>query len=283
LQEAAEWSSIPLVGEDGRQDAGGHSTTERVSVSEAARILETTVDALRKRVQRDSIAHEKDEDGRVWILLDTGRTRQAADQDTAGHRPDALLDAKDETISELRARVVSLEHSLEEERDARRRADTIIAQLTARIPELEPPREAPSEVAEETMEPTPSEPSGGPQEPVRRRARSWWKRYFGASMVGLLTALSFLHASGEQLPFPSPWGAEPQGLEQATATKSPTRIEQGVAPTPPQALPPAPAPEVAPAPTETSPHAPAPEPAPIPPVLEAPKPVAEEPVPAPTD
>ena len=35
-----------------------------------------TIDAIRKRVARDTIPHDKDEDVRVWMILDT-------DQDTA--------------------------------------------------------------------------------------------------------------------------------------------------------------------------------------------------------
>ena len=45
----------------------------RVSVQEAADRLGTTVDAIRKRVQRGTVAHEKDSDGRVWILLDVSK------------------------------------------------------------------------------------------------------------------------------------------------------------------------------------------------------------------
>src|SRR5215218_6044722 len=62
------------------QDTTGHSSTARVSLREAAERLGTTVDAIRKRVQRDTIAHEKDSDGRVWIFLDAGRTRQDTDR-----------------------------------------------------------------------------------------------------------------------------------------------------------------------------------------------------------
>jgi hypothetical protein len=49
--------------------AAGRSDARRVTVTEAAWILETTVDALRKRVQRGTIPHERDEYGRVWILV----------------------------------------------------------------------------------------------------------------------------------------------------------------------------------------------------------------------
>src|SRR5215203_3777691 len=70
------------------QDPAGHPSRSRVSVQEAAEHLGTTVDAIRKRVQRHTIAHEKDVDGRVWILPDTDRTRYAGDQDSAGQRQD---------------------------------------------------------------------------------------------------------------------------------------------------------------------------------------------------
>jgi hypothetical protein len=75
----------------------------------------------------------------------------------------ALISAKDETI-----RVH--EEQLRKEREVRRRADTIIAQLTqanaalaARVPELETPREAPGDpetAAEEPGAYTLGEPSG---------------------------------------------------------------------------------------------------------------------------
>lgn len=46
-----------------------------------------------------------------------------------------------DVIDELRDRVRYLEHQVEEERDARRRADTLLARLMDRVPELEPASE----------------------------------------------------------------------------------------------------------------------------------------------
>jgi hypothetical protein len=66
----------------------------------------------------------------VWILLDTGRPRQDADHDTTGHRQDAGGASLD-LAEELRERIRYLERQVEEEREARRRADTILAQLSA--------------------------------------------------------------------------------------------------------------------------------------------------------
>jgi hypothetical protein len=43
----------------------GRPSSNRFSVYEAAEVMGITVDAIRKRVARDTIPHEKDEDGRV--------------------------------------------------------------------------------------------------------------------------------------------------------------------------------------------------------------------------
>ena len=56
-------------------------------------------------------------------------------------------------VGELRDRVRYLEGQVEEERDARRRADALLAQLMQRIPELEAPQERPE--ASETVEHAP--------------------------------------------------------------------------------------------------------------------------------
>jgi hypothetical protein len=136
---------MPPVGQD-RQDWPGHSSGQRASVREAAELLGTTVDAIRKRVQRGTIPYKKDSDGRVWIVLD-------AVQDPAGHRQDtdqpqsdssALISAKDETIA-------ALHDQLEAERQAHAEARRIIAGLVERIPAIEAPSE-PSEDAETVEE-----------------------------------------------------------------------------------------------------------------------------------
>lgn len=82
---------------------------------------------------------------------------------------DALLEAKDEAISDLRQRVAFLERQLEGRAEEIRRRDHIIAALTERIaPAIEPPEhEKPAEARESTAEEptrraTPSG-AGGPQ------------------------------------------------------------------------------------------------------------------------
>ena len=146
-------------------------------MQEAAEVLGTSVDAVRMRVRRGSLGSEKDSDGRVyvWLNSDSSKTKPRVNGE-----PSALISAKDETI-----RVLS--EQLESEREARRRADTIIAQLTqanaalaSRVPELEAPQEQPgtSETVEE--EPERAEPRSdapGPERPAQ--PRPWWRRVFG--------------------------------------------------------------------------------------------------------
>ena len=123
------------------EDRSGHPSTERVSVPQAADHLGTTVDAIRKRVQRGTIPYEKDVDGRVWVLLDTGRPRQ----DSAGYRQDTGRPQSDTTglISELRAHNATLQTQLEAERQAHSEARRVLLSALEKIPSaIEPPTEA---------------------------------------------------------------------------------------------------------------------------------------------
>ena len=152
-------------------------TSRRLTVQEAAEVLGTSVDAVRMRVRRGSLESEKDPDGRVhvWVNGDSTETKPRLDGE-----PGALISAKDETI-----RVLS--EQLESEREARRRADTIIAQLTqanaalaARVPELEAPQKSPeaAETVEDEPERTGFRSSVGEAEEGAQRP--WWRRVFGS-------------------------------------------------------------------------------------------------------
>ena len=155
-------------------------------MTEAAWILETTVDALRKRVQRGTIPHERDEYGRVWIIVDTDRTRQH----TSGQRPDTdrSQSEPDVLISEMRGRIEDLRAQLEAERQGHAEARRLLAAALERIPpQLEPPSEprespespgpgdTPTEADRSAQEP--SEALGGPRSGTARG--SWWRRMFG--------------------------------------------------------------------------------------------------------
>jgi hypothetical protein len=141
----------------------------RVSVQEAAEHLGTTVDAIRKRVQRGTIAHEKGPDGRVLILLEADRTRHDNVQDTTGHRQDREPSA---LISEMRAHNATLQAQLSEERQAHAEARRIIAGLVERIPAIEGPRqegrESPETAAEASGRAESHSYAPGAQEPAQR-------------------------------------------------------------------------------------------------------------------
>jgi excisionase family DNA binding protein len=148
---------------------------DRVTIQEAAERLGVKEDAIRKRIQRGTLRHEKTQEGRVFVWVDaapdaTQDTTQDAYRDAS---QDALLVAKDETIAALREQ---LQQANERDRENRR----IIAALTARIPAIEAPpeaRESPVTAPEGQSDTTaPSGPQEGAQ---RREERSWWRRMFG--------------------------------------------------------------------------------------------------------
>lgn len=149
----------------------------RATVDEAARHLGLTVDAVRKRVQRGQIAHEKDAAGRVRIILDipdNASTIQDERPDTTGQAA-AGAGAREELLEELRDRVASLERQLQRRGEETERLHQIVAGLaqanaeqarTIRAIEApasqEPPEDA--ETVEEEPERTESQPdAAGPQ------------------------------------------------------------------------------------------------------------------------
>src|SRR5829696_3460701 len=161
---------------NGRPVGGARMTSRRLTVQEAAEVLGTSVDAVRMRVRRGTLESEKDPEGRVhvWVNGDSTETKPGLDGE-----PGALISAKDETI-----RVLC--EQLESEREARRRADTIIAQLTqanaalaARVPELETPQERPG--TPETDEEQQGRGEHRPDAPDAQEGtqRPWWRRVFG--------------------------------------------------------------------------------------------------------
>jgi len=131
--------------------------------------LGVSKDALRQRIRRGTLRSDKGEDGRVYVYLD------ASTDDVQAEEHD-----RDDLVDELRDRVRYLESQIEEERDARRRADTLLAQLMQRIPELEAPseaRESPQTVNEQQDRGQPHSDAPRTQEGVQR---PWWRRIFGS-------------------------------------------------------------------------------------------------------
>src|ERR671915_1130970 len=112
---------------------------DRVTVQEAARRLGICQDAVRQRIRRGSMRHDKDDKGRVYVYLNVTDTHPTDVHDAP---QDAVHDAsRNELITELRDRVRFLEAELTDRKEESRRKDHIIAALTQRIPELEPASE----------------------------------------------------------------------------------------------------------------------------------------------
>jgi excisionase family DNA binding protein len=150
---------------------------DRVTIQEAAERLGIKEDAIRKRIQRGTLRHEKTQEGRVFVWVDAApdATQDATQDAYRDASQDALLVAKDETIAALREQ---LQQANERDRENRR----IIAALTARIPAIEAPPEA-RESPEESSAPrdTPTEaPTEAQEATLGPERRSWWRRVFGA-------------------------------------------------------------------------------------------------------
>ena len=163
------------MGEDQSQ-----TSRKRVTVAEAAEILGITVEAVRGRIKRGTLEHERDS-GTVYVLLDqrsydqsADRPRPDSDQTTDRLQSDssALISAKDETIAALR-------DQLEAERQAHAEARRLLMAALERIPAIEAPsdeRDVPETVEEAPDRSEHRSDAPGAQEGARQ---PWWRRVFG--------------------------------------------------------------------------------------------------------
>jgi hypothetical protein len=179
-------------------DTGQDNGTLRVTIREAAARLGVTEAAIRKRIQRGSLAKELGSDGRVYVYLDL--TQDMSNPESQVHR-DPLVE---ELVEELRDRVAFLERALERRSIEAERYQQIVAgltqtnnQLATQLRELEAPQKplggSPSVwegSGKEQEEEAPlaargaqegSQRSGDTAEfPVRGSlTRPWWRRVFG--------------------------------------------------------------------------------------------------------
>jgi hypothetical protein len=154
---------------------------ERVTIQEAARKLGVSEGAVRKRVTRRTLSHDKDPDGRVYVYLDERTTHGVDDGQDAGVDP------------HNNALISRLEGEVEFLRDQVKRQQEIIAQQAVTMRQLSaPPEEAPGddETVEEAPEPRPATPpssqtapqppqtapqppQGGTLRGLRRRILGW--------------------------------------------------------------------------------------------------------------
>ncbi len=182
---------------------------QRVTVHDAARRLGISEDAVRMRIKRGKLPADK-EGGRLYVMLDTEPTYEPTD------RTNERVEELRERVEDLHEQVRYLRALLTEEQDARRRADTVIAQLSAANAEQartiraieapasqEPPEatydsatEQPGRVGPQTEVEAAQEPAESPEMAADEQQgrgpvpgtpgaqegaepRSWWRRVFG--------------------------------------------------------------------------------------------------------
>jgi excisionase family DNA binding protein len=170
-------------GEERRVSDESRDRRDRMTVPEAARVLGISEGAVRKRVERGKLQAEHTADGRLIVYLDKNTTVHDRVHDESHDI------TTERYVRSLEDQVEYLRQQLADERAARtqerQRHDTIVAQLTSRIPELPPatesssPAEPPGAPTAATEEPERAEPrpaTGGRQEGAER---PWWRRMFG--------------------------------------------------------------------------------------------------------
>lgn len=164
-----------------------------MTLREAARVLGISKEAVRKRVKRNTLAHEKGEDGRVYVTLPEGDVYIPAGGDEGA---DASVDAggdagaddpgdrrvpdrdyqpddRDELIAELRAEVAAW-------REESRRKDHIIAALVERLPpQIEAPKDAPQAARTDAAPSERGSPQSGTAGPQGGLVRALWRLLVG--------------------------------------------------------------------------------------------------------
>ena len=82
---------------------------DRLTIQEAARALGVSEGAVRKRVTRGTLPHEKEDDGRVYVYVDTGGRRGVDDRQDEGVDPNstALISQLRDEVAYLRTRTAA--------------------------------------------------------------------------------------------------------------------------------------------------------------------------------
>jgi septal ring factor EnvC (AmiA/AmiB activator) len=126
-------------------DAEDRRGVDRLTIQEAARRLGISEGAVRKRVTRGSLQHEKEEDGRVYIYLDAGGRPGVDDGQDDGVDPDGST-----LISRLESEVAFLRNQVQRQQEIIAQQAVTMRQLTA----------APSQESPEDAETVEAEPEG---------------------------------------------------------------------------------------------------------------------------
>jgi signal peptidase I len=110
------------------------STRTRMTVAEAARALGISESAVRKRVKRGRLEHERTPNGRLIVYLNSAATSATGRDRVLEESHDARTERY---VRGLEDRVEHLRNELDQEREANRENRAIITALEERIAELE--------------------------------------------------------------------------------------------------------------------------------------------------
>jgi hypothetical protein len=144
----------------------------RLDVKQAAQILGISTDAVHKRAKRGTLESEKDEDGRVFVWLDTEDNGYTASSQGEEDVHPLLLARLENENDFLRQELDRRSQELSEMRQ-------IVAGLGRRVPELEAPRD-PQPDGRGSPESTTEDVPGTSERPddTSEPRRSWWRRTF---------------------------------------------------------------------------------------------------------
>ncbi len=172
---------MAAVGEAPEANNAGRDV-ERVTISEAATLLNVHPNTVRNRVKAEIYRAEKvvTERGPTWMIdrdsLITNTPPNTSQQTPSQRKPNLELQPTELVQELLRPFVEDLGRVREElgaERVRREQAERERDQLAAQLEALREPRESPETVSEvDTGDVTPE-----PVDPVERP--SWWRRFFG--------------------------------------------------------------------------------------------------------
>ncbi len=176
---------------NGNTSASGHATRHRLSqrynISDAAKSLNLTEEAVRQRVKRGTLDSIK-VGGSLFVLLDTDTSsdrsndREQPVREGASDTSSGLSNDTSRLVENLEDEVAHLRRQLEQANERDRENRRIMAALTTRIPELPPARERNGPLAESGSPVSPPEGEGSgtavsnEQEPAQHR--SWLYRFF---------------------------------------------------------------------------------------------------------
>ncbi len=164
--------------------------------AQAALILRVSPTRVRQLLQDGELEGERDEAGH-WLIPARAvhdrleRLRRESFLEAIGYDPLSVVEMQG-LVEDLREQVRYLRSILSEEEEARKRADTIIAQLTQanaaltqRIPEIEAPRQKealqePLGYTQSTADgPASGEPRPGGEDTKDGTERPWWQKMLG--------------------------------------------------------------------------------------------------------